>query len=592
MQTPQAYESAIASCVRVIRNPAPGMEADVFKTQAKEAAFIGRKAGLAVSDVSEKLWLAADETGLVDEHGADIVQGWLAEAMRTTPDVKVPASADGFSFNDPDLSILDDRRGDLPEFPVGVLSEAWRDWLERSAHGAGVTPGHVATPLLSIAAGLIGTSRRVQASRSWSEPCTLWAAIVGFSGTGKTPGIDVTKRALSQIQKELATPISELERQHATKVEAAKAAQKKWKTEVAAATEGGLPIPPMPETAVDLSAFVVPRLYVSDATVERIAVMLQARPQGTLCIVDELAGLFLNMGRYSGGSDREFWLEAWNGKHFLVERMGRPAVSVDHLLVGITGGLQPDKLSKSFGGDSDGMYARVLFGWPKEPTYRPLTNDVAEMEPDTINAFMRLAMLTPVGGSDFIPTYVPLSDDAVKDFEHFRHFLHDAKAGLDSREREWWSKGEAQVLRIAGTLTFLEWARSNNPEPKTIRGEAITGAISLWRDYYWPHARAALRQIGLSERNVLARRTLKWIRANFHKLEGGLLSARDIRREALGQSLDQAQTEELFAGLEKSGWLRRLPPQPTGGRARQRWQINPALLGHAESAGSAERGVR
>jgi hypothetical protein len=38
-----------------------------------------------------------------------------------------------------------------------------------------------------------------------------------------------------------------------------------------------------------------------------------------LFIGDELAGLFLNMSRYSNGSDREFWLEAWNGGCFTVE---------------------------------------------------------------------------------------------------------------------------------------------------------------------------------------------------------------------------------------------------------------------------------
>jgi hypothetical protein len=57
-----------------------------------------------------------------------------------------------------------------------------------------------------------------------------------------------------------------------------------------------------------------------------------------LTICDELAGLFLNLSRYSRGTDREFWLEAWNGKAYVVERMGRPAVAIDHLPVGMTGG--------------------------------------------------------------------------------------------------------------------------------------------------------------------------------------------------------------------------------------------------------------
>jgi hypothetical protein len=38
-------------------------------------------------------------------------------------------------------------------------------------------------------------------------------------------------------------------------------------------------------------------------TIERLAILLQGRPQGMLVTLDELAGLFLNLSRYSGGTD-------------------------------------------------------------------------------------------------------------------------------------------------------------------------------------------------------------------------------------------------------------------------------------------------
>jgi hypothetical protein len=100
---------------------------------------------------------------------------------------------------EPDFSLLDDRRGTLPNFPVDALP-ALAEWLVRASTGAGATPGHVAIPLLSIASSIIGTSRRIRASRSWSEPMTLWSAVVGFSGTAKTPGLNVTTKALSAIE--------------------------------------------------------------------------------------------------------------------------------------------------------------------------------------------------------------------------------------------------------------------------------------------------------------------------------------------------------------------------------------------------------
>ena len=121
------------------------------------------------------------------------------------------------------------------------------------------------------------------------------------------------------------------------------------------------------------------------------------------------------MSRYSSGSDREFWLEAWNGGTFTVERMSREPIMVDHLLVGLVGGFQPDKLARSFDGDHDGLYGRVLFAWPSEPPYRALVNDVAEVEPEIVNALTRIIDLE--AGADregeFAPKAVPLAPDAV-----------------------------------------------------------------------------------------------------------------------------------------------------------------------------------
>jgi Protein of unknown function (DUF3987) len=428
-------------------------------------------------------------------------------------------------------------------------------------------------PLLSIASSLIGAARRIRPSRSWSEPFTLWTSVVGFSGTGKTPGIDTTKRVLSRIERDRKSAVADLQRQHEGRVQTAKAAAKVWKQQVEEAIAAGLPPPEMPAEAIEPGPFVGPRLYVSDSTIERCAVLLQARPRGLSLISDELSGLFLNMNRYTGGSDKEFWLEAWNGKHFIVERLGRPAVAVDHLLIGITGGFQPDKLARSFQGDSDGMHARMLFGWPEEPPYRPLTNDVAEIEPEIQNALTRLVDLPSEEGGVFAPRYVWLSDEAVIEFEQFRQFLHSARNGLDGREREWWAKGPSQLLRLAGTLCYLSWSMNGGREPAAIDQEFVSAAVQLWRDYFWPHSRAAMRQIGLTDRHANTRRVLRWIRVNRRQE----ISREDIRRDALGQRLDAEQTQVLIDGLAKAGWLRPLKASSGPGRPAQRWLVHPMI---------------
>jgi hypothetical protein len=283
--------------------------------------------------------------------------------------------------------------------------------------------------------------------------------------------------------------------------------------------------------------------------IERVAVLLEANPRGLLRLSDELASLFLNMSRYSGGQDNEFWLETWNGNPYSVERMGRPPISIDHLLVGVVGGLQPDKLSKSFKNDADGMYARVCFAFPAEPVYRELTDDADEVEPEIINAFSRLIKLPC--GETFVPKAVPLSTEARERFEQLRQFVHEASKGLDGRERERLAKVPAHVLRLAGTLCFLDWAiKDDGPaEPARIDVEFMSAAVRLVCDFFWPHSRAALGQIGRSERHLNSRRVLRWIKASSRRV----VSLRDIRREALGQTLDADQTLDLLDSLVKAG---------------------------------------
>src|SRR5262249_25115927 len=156
---------------------------------------------------------------------------------------------------------------------------------------------------LGITSGLIGYSRRVKATTSWYQPATCWTALVGYSGTGKTPGHNVTRRAAKQVEQLRKKDEEKRRRDHETKQQAAKAAYDEWKRQVKEAIEAELPPPEMPEDAVDPGKYVPIRLIVNDATIERLAELLQARPHGIVLVRDELAGLFLNMQRYSGGQD-------------------------------------------------------------------------------------------------------------------------------------------------------------------------------------------------------------------------------------------------------------------------------------------------
>jgi hypothetical protein len=128
---------------------------------------------------------------------------------------------------------------------------------------------------------------------------------------------------------------------------------------------------------------------------------------------------------------------------------------------------------------------------------------------------------------------------------------------------------------------FVKDSDKTAPRAKTLSHYLIKIA-RLIRDYFWPHARAALRQIGLTDRHKHVRKILRWIKTHGREQ----VSLMDVRREALGGSRDAEQTEALLDRMEMAGWLRR-DTAKTGGRPRHRWSVNPKLFVAAGTAGSA-----
>jgi len=503
------------------------------------------------------------------------------------------------SWAEPDESLVEDRRGELPEFPVEAFPPRLSNWLLRASRGAGVRSDHIAVPLLGVTSSLIGMARRVQATTAWLEPMTLWTCVVAQSGDRKTPGLKVLLRALDRIEKENSPQYREAHRAHQMRAQVAKETMKRWRKACHEAVNANPPrdAPPMPMEAVDVGDFIWPALYVQDATIQRLAKLCEARPRGMMQIRDELSGLFANMSRQSGA--RSFYLEAWNGERHVVERVDdKRSLTVPNLLVGVIGGFQPDKLASVFAGDEDGMYARFLYGWPASPCYSRLTDEVSEVEPEFEALLTKLIRLPDENeNAQFAPRVIPLSSAARDKFEGYRIFVDDLKRALDGRERQWLVKSESQVLRLAATLTYLKWASSDVPsgatglvlissamEPDEVTELSMGDAIRLMREYFWPHARAALRQIGLTDRHKHLRCALRWIQANGLSV----VSLKDILREALGGSLDAEQTRGLLDRLVAAGWLR-LKKTETGGRPRERWSVNPRLFetpaGTARTAG-------
>ena len=142
---------------------------------------------------------------------------------------------------------------------------------------------------------------------------------------------------------------------------------------------------------------------------------------------------------------------------------------------------------------------------------------------------------------------------------------------MDGREREWFAKGPSQVLRLSATLALMDWAWCGGPPPSVVEAASLESAVQLWRGYFWPHAVAAVRQVGVSDRHADARKVLRWLKGN-RKTE---VAREEVRVEALANgSTPRGCRRHRFTG---AGWMAAGADGSTAGRYARRWDVNPHL---------------
>ena len=86
-------------------------------------------------------------------------------------------------------------------FPTDALPEPIRGFVRAGAKAIGCDESYLALPLLTAMAAAIGNARRIQLKRGWSAPAIIWTAIVGESGTSKTPAFKLVMRPMRDRQR-------------------------------------------------------------------------------------------------------------------------------------------------------------------------------------------------------------------------------------------------------------------------------------------------------------------------------------------------------------------------------------------------------
>lgn len=481
----------------------------------------------------------------------------------------------------PDMTLLSAGRRPPPRMPKEIFGPAW-SVLEDMAHGAGAPVDYVGVSFLSVVASLIGGKRKVRpyADVGWTEPCILWTGLVGDPSSGKSPALDRTTNPLRNLESDYASEHGDRLNAWKGDCERAKAEFSAYQALVKEAAKERLDNPALPSAAVEPKQPQRRRLLVQDSTPEKLAEILSGNPAGTLHLRDELAGWLTSFDRYTPGG-REFWIEAYGGRPFVVDRKGSPEATILPFNgVSVTGGIQPEKLADALfgrGKPDDGLVARFLWAWPDRPPYvRPTRCGDSEALRVMYSRLDRLEWGIGPDGSN-VPIVLPLDPAAADLFAEFQRENHDAGDDAAGLFKSFCGKLPGLVLRLALVAQMTRYAYAGH-EPKSITRDVIGAVCDFVDSYAKPSAMRVFGDAALPpvERNaaVLAR--------HIRKLKLRCVNARDIYRNANLPDLREAEpTNEAIAMLVEGDWLKPSGSRAgdTPGRRSSDYLVNPAVHG-------------
>ena len=467
-----------------------------------------------------------------------------------------------------------------PAFPLEIFPQGLAEWLVQTAMSKSAPVDYVAGTLLTGAASLIGTARRVMPWSGWSEPAILWTTLVGSPSAGKSPAMDPVLSVLAKLEGDSLEDHAEALRIFETDKLEAELAKERWVQNAKSAGEEHFATPVMPASAVLPEMPMRKRLLIKDATSEALLAALKGQAKGFLTVRDELAGWFASMDRYSAskGGDRVLWLEAYGGRPYTLDRVknGGEPFYIPSLAISVLGGIQPDRLQSCLlKGDDDGLSARFLYIYPNPaPRQRP-----KHLADDRIikQITSKLDALAPDMDENQTPCSrnLPLSTAAADLFELWWQQLL-AVAPENGRMSGWWGKAQGLCLRIALVLEYLDWALSpDSMEPTEVSVSTIQNAIHFMENYAGPMAERAHGVANATGYNVNTLTLARYIQENgFTEI-----SARELQRSGPMRNLTAKEIKAACFDLVGLYWLQAAPIKRGEGMGKNqgRFLVNPAF---------------
>jgi hypothetical protein len=431
----------------------------------------------------------------------------------------------------------------VPEFPLAVLPSAGLDFVCGQSAVTGCDPSALAMAMLTAFSGALDHRFAVKMMRNgnWWEHPRLWTLLVGDSSRKKTPMINAATRPLEHQQNVLRLDYeARLRDYEATKDDKDNQAEK--------------PDPPL-------------RHVVWDVTIEKLGEILSRGERGLLVKRDEFAGWIGAMEKYGGtsrgaGADRGFWLQAFDGGPYTVDRIGRGEIYIRNLSVSLLGGIQPKKLAELHGLTSDGLLQRfipVMVGPPRLPKDRAFDDE----------SYIRL-MHSLIAAR---PRRFIFADDALEVMSNLREHLYELEQVSGGMAEGF----QAFVGKLAGLSGSLAVILHMAADPEGNAGRDIewitaTHVRDLVLGFLLPHALEFYRTAEGATNGDRLRKLASWLLTSGKRR----VVASDLTRNVADfRGLTLFDLNQHVSPLVAAGWLN--PIEPKLGPANRAWDVNPSL---------------
>lgn len=442
-------------------------------------------------------------------------------------------------------------RAKCPPLPADLLPEIIGDFSIIQADLMGADQAGLAMAALAACAAAIPDSIEIRPKEhdpSWTESARIWVALVGLPSTMKSPMIAAATRPLKQIDTRLYTSFME-----------------------AKTAYDDLPKDERKSSQAPRHT----RLRLEDTTIEAAQEVLKDSPDGVLLIQDELSAWFGGMEKYSGGGrgsakDRGFWLQAFNGGPYTVNRVGRGASMISNLSVSLLGGIQPEPI-RAIARDmhDDGLLQRLF---PIVLRAGRLGKDVPM--PDVVGKYAGLierltSLRTPVrGGMHEVPVrFSPAAQRVWQEVTSRNHELATGWESVNVKLAAHCGKFNGMFARLCLLWHCIE-SKSDRPA-STINEDVALRVRDFLYDFLYPHAIAFYTDVvGLADRQDAVLATAGYILAKgLHRI-----TLRDMKRgDTIMRALDPEQAEAVMQQLDALGWV---SPVPSIRRDSKEWAVD------------------